>query len=186
MGIIERVEMIDFMCHGFLKFNFGPQINFIIGECSTRPARRNAERGFQTSQVITAVSGQPHNHHPLSRISPRRQECCVDCDNRRSGRQSHCHWPRNWPEEFYQRRQTVSNVHLLRSSGTDSYTPGPPKSRSPSRTVGTKHTSTTFMVTASLSLESLISEEALRTRSKPRMVPWSLTRERNFPQFVIT
>ena len=33
MGIIERVEMVDFMCHAFLKFNFGPQINFIIGGC---------------------------------------------------------------------------------------------------------------------------------------------------------
>lgn len=33
MGIIERVEMVDFMCHSFLKFNFGPQINFIIGGC---------------------------------------------------------------------------------------------------------------------------------------------------------
>jgi len=48
-GIIERVEMIDFMCHKvsfgifdpslavlpshkFLTFNFGPQINFIIGQ----------------------------------------------------------------------------------------------------------------------------------------------------------
>lgn len=30
-GIIERVEMVNFMCHAFLKFEFGPQINFIIG-----------------------------------------------------------------------------------------------------------------------------------------------------------
>lgn len=65
MGIIERVEMIDFMCHAFLKFNFGPQINFIIGGCSTRSVHRSAERGFQTSQVTTAVSVRPYNHHPL-------------------------------------------------------------------------------------------------------------------------
>lgn len=37
MGIIERVEMVDFMCHAFLKFNFGPQINFIIGGCPLGP-----------------------------------------------------------------------------------------------------------------------------------------------------
>ena len=42
MGIIERVEMVDFMCHTYLEFNFGPQINFIIGKCSSRPAHRNA------------------------------------------------------------------------------------------------------------------------------------------------
>jgi hypothetical protein len=30
-GIIEYVEMHQFMCHKFLTFNFGPQINFIIG-----------------------------------------------------------------------------------------------------------------------------------------------------------
>ena len=40
MGIIERVEMIDFMCHTFLKFNFGPQINFIIGVHSILPVSR--------------------------------------------------------------------------------------------------------------------------------------------------
>lgn len=44
MGIIERVEMIDFMCHPFLKFNFGPQINFIIGTHLILPVYRNAER----------------------------------------------------------------------------------------------------------------------------------------------
>jgi len=41
MGIIERVEMLDFMCHTFLKFNFGPQINFIIGGYPARPVHRN-------------------------------------------------------------------------------------------------------------------------------------------------
>ncbi|KAF7795375.1 hypothetical protein EIP86_006532 [Pleurotus ostreatoroseus] len=31
MGIIEKIEMHQFMCHKYLEFNFGPQINFIIG-----------------------------------------------------------------------------------------------------------------------------------------------------------
>ncbi|KIJ26663.1 hypothetical protein M422DRAFT_55403 [Sphaerobolus stellatus SS14] len=31
MGIIEAIEMNNFMCHGRLSFQFGPQINFIIG-----------------------------------------------------------------------------------------------------------------------------------------------------------
>jgi len=59
MGIIERVEMVDFMCHAFLKFNFGPQINFIIGGCSPRPVHRGANRDyFQTPQATMAVSEQ--------------------------------------------------------------------------------------------------------------------------------
>ncbi|TCD69031.1 Structural maintenance of chromosomes protein 6 [Steccherinum ochraceum] len=31
MGIIEKLEMHQFMCHKYLTFTFGPQINFIIG-----------------------------------------------------------------------------------------------------------------------------------------------------------
>ena len=34
MGIIESLEMHNFMCHKYLTFTFGPQINFIIGEFS--------------------------------------------------------------------------------------------------------------------------------------------------------
>lgn len=30
-GIIEAIEMHQFMCHKYLTFAFGPQINFIIG-----------------------------------------------------------------------------------------------------------------------------------------------------------
>ena len=30
-GIIESIEMHSFMCHKYLTFEFGPQINFIIG-----------------------------------------------------------------------------------------------------------------------------------------------------------
>ncbi len=32
MGVIEKLEMHQFMCHKYLTFSFGPQINFIIGE----------------------------------------------------------------------------------------------------------------------------------------------------------
>ncbi|KAI0338901.1 P-loop containing nucleoside triphosphate hydrolase protein [Trametopsis cervina] len=31
MGIIEKLELVNFMCHTYLTFTFGPQINFIIG-----------------------------------------------------------------------------------------------------------------------------------------------------------
>jgi hypothetical protein len=31
MGVIELIEMFDFMCHRHLKVPFGPKINFIIG-----------------------------------------------------------------------------------------------------------------------------------------------------------
>jgi len=64
MGIIERVEMVDFMCHKFLKFNFGSQINFIIGGHSAPPVHRDAKYGFWISQVTTGVSRQSHNCHP--------------------------------------------------------------------------------------------------------------------------
>ncbi|CAG8672880.1 433_t:CDS:10, partial [Cetraspora pellucida] len=30
-SVIESIELVDFMCHKFLKVNFGPKINFIIG-----------------------------------------------------------------------------------------------------------------------------------------------------------
>lgn len=56
MGIITKVEMVDFMCHAYLEFNFGPQINFIIGKCFSLPVHRNAYRGFYIPQVTTAVS----------------------------------------------------------------------------------------------------------------------------------
>ena len=33
-GIIKSLEMKQFMCHEYLTFKFGPQVNFIVGTCS--------------------------------------------------------------------------------------------------------------------------------------------------------
>ncbi|KAF9564177.1 P-loop containing nucleoside triphosphate hydrolase protein [Agrocybe pediades] len=45
MGIIEYIEMHQFMCHKYLKFSFGPQINFIIGH-----------NGSGKSAVLSAIT----------------------------------------------------------------------------------------------------------------------------------
>ncbi|RDB15621.1 Structural maintenance of chromosomes protein 6 [Hypsizygus marmoreus] len=44
-GIIESIEMLNFMCHKFLTFEFGPQINFIIGH-----------NGSGKSAVLSAIT----------------------------------------------------------------------------------------------------------------------------------
>ncbi|EGN98432.1 hypothetical protein SERLA73DRAFT_109919 [Serpula lacrymans var. lacrymans S7.3] len=44
-GIIEHIEMHQFMCHRFLSFTFGPQINFIIGH-----------NGSGKSAVLSAIT----------------------------------------------------------------------------------------------------------------------------------
>jgi len=31
MGVIEKVDMTNFMCHNRLTIKLGPQINFVIG-----------------------------------------------------------------------------------------------------------------------------------------------------------
>ena len=53
MGIIEKLELHQFMCHKYLEFNFGPQINFIIGECMCLIQRTVV---LYTMQAITEVS----------------------------------------------------------------------------------------------------------------------------------
>ncbi|KAF9013179.1 hypothetical protein BDQ17DRAFT_1342932 [Cyathus striatus] len=44
-GIIESIIMVNFMCHKYLSFNFGPQINFIIGH-----------NGSGKSAVLSAIT----------------------------------------------------------------------------------------------------------------------------------
>ncbi|KAF9425484.1 Structural maintenance of chromosomes protein 6 [Entomortierella beljakovae] len=44
MGVIEQIEMFDFMCHRHLKVPFGPKINFIIGH-----------NGSGKSAILTAI-----------------------------------------------------------------------------------------------------------------------------------
>ncbi|KAG0215890.1 Structural maintenance of chromosomes protein 6 [Mortierella sp. NVP41] len=44
MGVIEVIEMYDFMCHRHLKVPFGPKINFIIGH-----------NGSGKSAILTAI-----------------------------------------------------------------------------------------------------------------------------------
>ncbi|EPQ51080.1 P-loop containing nucleoside triphosphate hydrolase protein [Gloeophyllum trabeum ATCC 11539] len=45
MGIIESLEMHQFMCHKYLTFSFGPQVNFIIGH-----------NGSGKSAVLSAIT----------------------------------------------------------------------------------------------------------------------------------
>ncbi|KAF9389172.1 Structural maintenance of chromosomes protein 6 [Podila verticillata] len=44
MGVIEMIEMFDFMCHRHLKVPFGPKINFVIGH-----------NGSGKSAILTAI-----------------------------------------------------------------------------------------------------------------------------------
>ena len=54
MGIIESIEMTQFMCHKYLTFSLGPQINFIIGAFT--PSSCVVAVVDATRQAITEVS----------------------------------------------------------------------------------------------------------------------------------
>ncbi|KZO95925.1 P-loop containing nucleoside triphosphate hydrolase protein, partial [Calocera viscosa TUFC12733] len=45
MGIVQSLELVNFMCHKNLKFHFGPQLNFIIGH-----------NGSGKSAILTALT----------------------------------------------------------------------------------------------------------------------------------
>lgn len=44
-GTIARVEVVNFMCHKYLKVDFGPKINFVIGH-----------NGSGKSAILTALT----------------------------------------------------------------------------------------------------------------------------------
>lgn len=44
-GTISRVEVVNFMCHKYLKVDFGPKINFVIGH-----------NGSGKSAILTAIT----------------------------------------------------------------------------------------------------------------------------------
>lgn len=44
-GTIARVEVVNFMCHKYLKVDFGPKINFVIGH-----------NGSGKSAILTAIT----------------------------------------------------------------------------------------------------------------------------------
>lgn len=44
-GTIARVEVVNFMCHKYLKIDLGPKINFVIGH-----------NGSGKSAILTAIT----------------------------------------------------------------------------------------------------------------------------------
>ncbi|CAJ0906698.1 16840_t:CDS:2, partial [Entrophospora sp. SA101] len=44
-GVIDSIELINFMCHKFLKVSFGPKINFVTGH-----------NGSGKSAILTAIT----------------------------------------------------------------------------------------------------------------------------------
>ena len=48
MGIIEKLELHQFMCHKYLEFTFGPQINFIIGSF----VKQSQHRSFFSYKMV--------------------------------------------------------------------------------------------------------------------------------------
>jgi hypothetical protein len=95
-GIIESISMVQFMCHKYLSFNFGPQINFIIGKFHknvvliTTDARTLGHNGSKLSVVLSLV------YHFIQGHCLRWQKCSFISHYRRPRRQDHVHRPWYW------------------------------------------------------------------------------------------
>ena len=61
MGIIESLEMTQFMCHKYLTFSLGPQINCIIG-ASVQCVVYAPSQILNPCQDTTEVRMQLHKH----------------------------------------------------------------------------------------------------------------------------
>jgi hypothetical protein len=48
-GAIESMELVNFMCHKYLKMNFGSKINFVIGHNGSKC------RKCQTAMVVLSL-----------------------------------------------------------------------------------------------------------------------------------
>ena len=75
MGIIESLEMHQFMCHKYLTFSLGPQINFIIGELHSSQGNVVLANILALFQVTTEVSAERQVESSSLTIFDRRQEC---------------------------------------------------------------------------------------------------------------
>ncbi|KAG0022937.1 Structural maintenance of chromosomes protein 6, partial [Podila clonocystis] len=65
MGVIEMIEMFDFMCHRHLKVPFGPKINFIIGHNGTPSNRAQSLKALiREGATQTDVKLQLRNRGP--------------------------------------------------------------------------------------------------------------------------
>jgi structural maintenance of chromosomes protein 6 len=95
-GIIESITMVQFMCHRYLSFQFGPQINFIIGKSFQQlfsipaDARNSGHNGSEFSVVLSLT------HHFIHEQCLRWQKCCIISNYRRAWWQNYVHRSRFW------------------------------------------------------------------------------------------
>lgn len=106
MGIIEKLELHQFMCHKYLEFTFGPQINFIIGKSA------HLRRLIHTYSHYIGHNGSMCASYAKSADlltgTARWEERCTFCFDRSSRRQGQCDGTRFWPEVLYSRGSSVS------------------------------------------------------------------------------
>ncbi|KAI8874481.1 P-loop containing nucleoside triphosphate hydrolase protein [Ramicandelaber brevisporus] len=62
MGVIESIELIDFMCHRHLKVEFGPRINFVIG-------RNGSGKSAILTALIICLGGRTSFTNRATRLS---------------------------------------------------------------------------------------------------------------------